>query len=66
MEESIVECQYDDGETAMAGRERNGGFGIFGYGRKQPCVRKLETESVGPEFELSTRIMKVGTGQASQ
>lgn len=41
-------------------------LGVFGYGRKQSRVRKLETESVGPEFELSTRIMKVGTGQASQ
>lgn len=29
MEESIVGCQYDDGETAMAGTERNEGFGDF-------------------------------------
>lgn len=26
----------------------------------------LETESVGPEFEFSTRIIKVGMGQANQ
>lgn len=29
MEESIVGCQYDDGETAMAGTERNGGFHVI-------------------------------------